>query len=134
MRRGYYLNNNIHEVGRIQPIQGDEFYQGWNSFERIEKIAWLWNETNLFIENFFKTIPQENYFQFNFNELNKNSVKGLLDFLEIGDIPLEAVANTIKKPTNVQSTGSFPQGSEWSQEEKQKVINILVLKGIWIPF
>lgn len=49
LARDWYSNHSIFDEGRISKGGND-----WNSKSPIEKIGWLWNETNSFIEEFKK--------------------------------------------------------------------------------
>src|SRR6056297_2758382 len=51
IRRNYYTENNPDNLKRIVPLDNPE-KDHWENFSQIEKTAWLWNETNLFIEHF----------------------------------------------------------------------------------
>ncbi|MDZ7690395.1 MAG: hypothetical protein U5K69_04470 [Balneolaceae bacterium] len=49
LARDWYSNSVLHDEGRIKPTD--------NELQQVEKIAWLWNETNHFIEQFKREIP-----------------------------------------------------------------------------
>src|SRR6056297_1347589 len=50
IRSDYYLGQYT-DIGRIRPVRGDDM-QRWPQWSQLEKCAWLWNETNRFIEDF----------------------------------------------------------------------------------
>jgi len=126
IRRKYYdpSNKNEHELGRLLPLKGTKYYNLWNSFDYIQRVAWLWNETNLFVEKFLETLDSTQYRQLNFNNLTVKKVKNILEFLDINEIDEEAIEKAIKKPVNVQKRGSFPHYRDWSKEDKDKVREI----------
>lgn len=124
IRRKYYVNNkSVHELGRLTPTMHTQYNNNWRTFDSIQKIAWLWSETNSFVEDFFKTIDQEKYYQFNFNNLNVDEVEKLLSFLNI-KIDRKKIQKAIDKPVNIQTTGDFPKYDKWKQVDKDKVVDI----------
>lgn len=126
IRRTYYTkNHSLHEIGRLTPVKNNPYYLKWKDFDNIQKIAWLWSETNNYIEDFFKTIDKNQYFQFNFNNLNIVQVNELLTFLDIS-IDKEKIEKAINIPVNIQKKGSFPKYDEWIEEDKNKVIEISI--------
>ena len=50
IRREYYRGNEKDD-SRITPLADDEIYNSWANLSDIQKIGWLWNTTNDFIEN-----------------------------------------------------------------------------------
>jgi len=124
IRRGYYKSNSEHELGRLVPQKGDKYFDSWESFDDIQRIAWLWNETNSFIEKYLQSIDTRDYLQFNFNNLTIDNINKLLKFINIDDISEATIKDFIVKPINVQNTGTFPSYNEWKKEDKEKVIEI----------
>ena len=124
IRRKYYKSNSEHELGRLVPQKGDKYFDSWKNFDDIQKIAWLWNETNFFIEEYLQNIDSKGYLQFNFNDLTVNSINNLLKFLNINDIEERTIENSIVKPVNEQKRGTFPSYNEWKKEDKEKVVEI----------
>lgn len=76
--RKWYSGNSLYDEGRI--ISNED---SWNGFSQIQKIGWLWNETNSFIEEFkmvhsnVLTVKAEVLFKSSEEQLN------IFDFLEI---------------------------------------------------
>ena len=124
IRRRYYSSNSIHETGRLVPLKMTKYFSDWSNFDEIQKIAWLWSETNNFIGNFLETLNSDDYFNFNFNHLTTTNIENLLKFLQIEDIDSELIEKTINKPTNTQKAGFFPEYKEWNQDDKNKVIDL----------
>ncbi|MDQ7047716.1 MAG: sulfotransferase [Sulfurovum sp.] len=124
IRRGYYKSESIHETGRLVPLEDSSYYTKWSNFDDIQKVAWLWNETNTFVDDYLMTLDEGDYFKFNFNELNTENIVKLMSFLDVDDINKETIENSINKPTNIQKTGSFPKYNQWKKDDKQKVIDI----------
>jgi len=121
IRRNYYTKNNPDNLKRIAPMD-DRQKEQWKHFSQIEKTAWLWNETNLFIEQFKEKNPLK-IFDFNFNELTTDHVIKLLQFLEI-QINHGIISKSLNKKTNVQKKGDFKKYSNWEKTKKQELINI----------
>ncbi len=124
IRRKYYKSNSIHELGRLIPLDETKYFNQWSKFDDIQKIAWLWSETNNFIDNYLKTLDSNDYFRFDFNQLNTSNIENLLDFLEIKDINSQLIKKSIDNPTNIQKTGSFSKYKEWNQNDKNKVFDL----------
>ena len=126
IRRNYYddSSNSIHELGRLIPLENSIYHKEWLNFDNIQKIAWMWNETNKFIDDFLEILHDEDYFAFNFNELNTKKIQELCIFLNIKDIDESKIRKSINRPTNIQRSGSFPKYRFWDDIDKKKVKDI----------
>lgn len=121
IRRGWYSGNHEHDTGRITPVDvSSEPYHTWNKWGSIEKIAWLWRETNEFIENFLSSIPDKDYIKINFNELNIETASNTLHFLGT-ELSGSKIGSLISQPVNTQKSGKFPVYENWSSSDQQKV-------------
>ncbi len=118
MRRGWY--DKI--LTQIEPHH-KSLAAAWQKYDRIQKLSWLWKETNGFIEDFFDTLPANRKFLFNFNDLSENSVAGLDKFLNLR-IRKRKIVKRLSRKENEQRTGSYKSYGEWSAEEKDKLIGI----------
>jgi len=121
IRRNYYTSANYDDIKRISPTSKDR-NNNWDSFSQLEKVSWLWNETNLFIEN-FKSKYSENCFDFNFNNLSKESVISLLEFLNI-DINGKIISKSLIRKSNIQKQGAFPKYENWDENNKTDFLKI----------
>lgn len=119
IRRNYYTENNTDDIKR--PIPGKDF-RGWNVATRVEKVSWLWNETNQFVEE-FKKVNRDKVFDFNFNELSDVKVKELLTFLDLDSSKLN-LHKALNHKANTQKSGSFPKYNDWSAEQKRQLRDI----------
>ena len=119
IRRNWYKDA-PHDIGRLVPLRSSSHYNKWNEFHKIQKIAWLWNETNSFIEDFLATLPKTDYLRFNFNQLNVPTTKDLLAFLG-SKVDERSIERAIAKPINVQKIGDYPVYQHWSSKEKDWV-------------
>ncbi|MBN2105415.1 sulfotransferase [bacterium] len=121
LRRGYYSPNDKMIEKRIKPVTGDPGI--WELYSQYEKIAWLWNETNQFIEIFKRSIPKTRVYDFNFNHLEVQNIKNLFQWLEIR-IHDKSIRKYKNLKINAQPSECIGKFSEWSREEVQKIDNI----------
>ncbi|MCK5081723.1 MAG: sulfotransferase [Candidatus Omnitrophica bacterium] len=118
LRRQWYQNKDPGDIGRLK-INSDV----WDKMEIIEKVSWLWNETNTFIEEFktghpkdILTVRSEDLFQ------SIGESKKIFDFLGSempGDHTLKKM---ISKSVNKQLSGTFRSFDEWTEREKSLFI------------
>mgnify|MGYP006283904859 CR=1 FL=1 len=121
MRRGFYSDNNTDDIKRIKPVEESQYHQKWAELSQIGKNAWLWNETNLFIEDFKKDLKPERVHSFNFNNLSVDSLQALNEFIGIN---IKNLKRLIKKRKNVQKAGSFNSYHNWSDQAKTELRSI----------
>ena len=122
VNRDYYSESGSDDIKRIEPVTGS-MAEEWSSLGQIKKVAWLWNETNLFISNFLKTLPGGQYRRFNFNQLEATRIQEILHFLGSG-IPLRRIHKLIPKKINALAAPSVKPFEEWSEKEKQVVVGV----------
>lgn len=77
--RNWYSGNSLYDEGRITNDA-----DSWKSFSQIEKIAWLWNETNSFAEEFKNTISKDRFLFLKAEDLFKNTAHQLSVFDFVG--------------------------------------------------
>jgi hypothetical protein len=123
VRRGFYSNDNKEDLKRILPAEGTDTDSVWAGYDQLQKNAWLWNETNSFIEDFKDTIPEEKVITFNFNELTEESVMKLIDFTG-AKISNNKIKRALGRRSNIQKLGSFKSYGDWIAEDKAKLIKI----------
>lgn len=123
IRRHWYNTTASHELSRIQPVSTDGNYMKWQHFDQLEKISWLWAETNAFVEDFKESIGKGRYFNFNFNELSADTVNELLGFLNI-EIKSATINKLLNVRVNKQEPDHFPEYNDWDEPMKEKLINI----------
>lgn len=128
IRRQWYSGEHSHEVGRILPFDG-VYKKTWNDLSQIQKIGWLWNETNQFIENFLNSLPADNHLTVKAEDLfSKPSIsENIFSFLRLSGFRRNMIAKRIGKPENRQRKGAFPPFSKWSKEDKQDLQNMTPL-------
>jgi len=123
IRRNYYQNNNADDIKRIIPVNILPGDRKWEEYSQIEKTAWLWFETNSFIEEFKSNIPTERIYTLDINELNLENVLKLIRFAGIS-IKISKVEKMLKRKANVQKTGSFKVYNDWGRDQKEELANI----------
>jgi hypothetical protein len=116
LRRNYYTHENADDLKRPTP---EEYANSTSPMSRIEKISWLWNATNQFIEN-FKLKHSGRCYNFNFNELNYDNVVDLFEFLSIDEAKYP-IKQKLNRKVNVQKTGEVNPYKTWSDKEKTEV-------------
>ena len=122
VRRKYYQGKYA-DVGRIRPISGPAA-EAWPGMTIFERCAWLWNETNAYIERFKQGCDPQRVFTLTSEHLFSDP-SATLNVLERCRLPKPAeslVARRIRKPVNQQlDNGDLPHYSLWDESRKQEV-------------
>lgn len=121
LNRNWYSQENKYDIGRIIPVEDPP--EQWEQYTSVQKISWLWMETNSFILNFLDTIPKSDFFEFNFSDFDVEKISNMLSFLAI-NIPIKTIHNQIKTPVNKNKSSHILSFSNWSEKEKQNLISI----------
>lgn len=122
IRRKWYSGKGYHDTGRIMPSNG--FSGNWNMMTQIEKIAWLWNETNQFIEDFRASLGSTNRFMLiKAEDLFSGSeiIVEMFKYLELEPPPEGKINKTMNQPVNMQMDGDFPKYEKWNSEQKEQL-------------
>ena len=120
MRRKWYNYEKTSELNRITPL---EETINWVNYSLIQKISWLWNETNSFIEEFTNKLKAGNIFKSNFNEWNFENVKNLIMFLDI-KIDDSKIKSSLSNKVNSQKDGNFSEYKNWTETDKSELKSI----------
>lgn len=125
MNNGYYKYNSW-DFARIHPLPTENTFFNWNDISRIEKCAWLWNQTNLHILKILEKVnyerklflKAEDIFSCNFLEINK-----LFGFVcENKSIPeRNKIKKILKKKLNPSRTKKIGKPEYWSIENIRAV-------------
>ncbi len=101
LKRSWYTGTHLHDEGRIQPR--DAAGLGWDTMNRVQKIAWLWNETNDFIEDFKEkhpdrvlTVRAEDLFR------QVETSQDIFRFITLDPPAADRIRRLIAHPVNVQ--------------------------------
>jgi len=119
--RNYY-DGGVRDQMRIFPID-DKEKASWDGHSSYEKVAWLWNETNQFIEEFKKEMPENQHHFFNLNSLNIDSVIELLSFIEL-EISASKIRKSIPKKQNTQQSHKVGTYDEWDPKVREDIQQI----------
>lgn len=130
VRKGWHKNDTIWESGRLKMANEKQ----WAEMDQIERLAWLWNATNQFIEDFKQTIEKERTTFIKLEDLSTDAgvVKELLRFIggkEIAGDVIEKMQNTKvnelyigpDEPPNMKKIADFPPFEEWNHDLKERL-------------
>ena len=122
IRRKWYSGSHEHDLGRILPQSG-EYKDHWSKMSDIEKIGWLWNETNQFIDNFRQTISSEKLLFVKSENLFEDMAvtEEIYRFIQLPDFNIRRAGKILKKPVNVQKKGTFSHYEDWTEENKEQL-------------
>jgi hypothetical protein len=127
VRKGWHRNDSIWESGRVKM----EDKKKWNELDQIERLSWVWQATNQFIEDFKNQIQSQRVITFRTEDLFSTlaKVKDLLHF--VGAEPISTVrigkiqktrVNEFRKapeePPNMRKIAHFPDYQNWDREAK----------------
>lgn len=100
--RNWYGNDKLIDEGKIRPLGENTV---WEQFSQVEKIAWMWNETNRFADDFKKTVEASRVMTIEAEELflNVNQAKAIFSFCGLEAPASGLIAKTIHRPVNKQS-------------------------------
>jgi hypothetical protein len=103
-RLGYY-NGIFTDMGRIVPVSGRD-KKKWKAWSRSHKAAWLWNETNQFIEKFKLTLDPDDFIEISSELLFSSSdeIKKIITFCELPVPNKSVMEKIISKPVNQKKT------------------------------
>lgn len=109
-------------------FENDAYREAWDSFSRMEKIAWYWNKCNLLLLDFMQQHPKD-CLHIRFEDIfskdsttRLKSIKGMLDFLDIHlkDQALEQLLELGKSKKNQTQEAIYSGYEEWTTEEQQR--------------
>jgi len=126
MRRGWYSNHPMDNT-RLKPLSQSKDYKYWKRWENVEKISWLWKETNTWINRFMQSLPIEQRLLLHSEKIflnERDEIKKLFDFLNSPVPDEKKIKKILSKRINAQTTGNFEEVSEWSDELHAKINNI----------
>jgi hypothetical protein len=92
----------------------------WDPMTPIEKLAWLWNQTNQYIETFLSTLESgESFLRVRCEALfsDVDAAAELCDFVGAG-ISRREIRSMHKRRINRQWTGRMRRYDEWGEDEK----------------
>jgi len=122
MDRNYFAGTDTNLIRRIRP-SSDDYYQEWQKFSQIEKSAWLWFETNNFIDSIKNKLDSNRIMTLSLNKFNLDNVKKVIEFLEI-DIQESVIRKKLRRKKNIQKSRATVPYSKWSNIQKKELIDI----------
>lgn len=126
MRRRWYVDHPMDKT-RIMPPSSSELYNKWEHWSPFRKIIWLWEETNLWIDKFMKTLMPEQGLFFHAEEIfefKAGNIEKLYGFLNNGLPGENKIKGILSKKLNVQTSGTFPKPEEWTEEMQGQLKSI----------
>jgi hypothetical protein len=118
MRRGWYVSHPMDNT-RLKPIIDSNSFKLWHQWKPFEKICWIWKETNLWIDQFLKSLPEEKKLFLHSEDIFNNKrevIKKLFDFLNAQTPSDKKIKKILSKKLNAQSSGDFQKSSAWNDE------------------
>ena len=116
LKRKWFLNGRS-DNRQILPVD-HSFDPTWSSFNTIQKISWLWNETNAFIETFKNTIPNERIHTLDFSSMDIDSLHELIAFSEV-EVSEKRLKSQITRRVNVQRFSEAERYNNWPEKDKE---------------
>ena len=131
IRKGWHKNDSIWESGRVHLQDASQ----WNRLDHIGKLAWVWNVTNRYIEDFKRTLPAEDFFACKIEDLSSNIglARELFAFAGL-KAPEEAEIEKFQRqrinefrigpnePPNMKKDRNFPPYELWPEQDKKTVM------------
>ena len=135
IRRKYYSGNE-NDDSRIKPQANEKAFTAWDRFSKIEKVGWLWNSTNNFIEEEKIHLNIENILFIKSEDLflKPDTYNKICSFLNHPLLNDKKISSIIKRPINKQKQSSYPRWKDWPEDDKSKLIKITPLGkkyGYW---
>jgi hypothetical protein len=116
LQRGWYTDTNIHDEGRITK------QEGWGEMDQVDRIAWLWAETNRWITQFGKIMAADKWYVHKSEDLYRDDSKTqhLLHFCGADDISSLTIKKYQRKPVNT----SKGKKTELTREQRNTIYEI----------
>lgn len=122
VRRGYY-EGGYTDIGRIRPVDGPA-HDPWPEMSAFERAAWLWNETNLFIERFKDTADPDRLLTVRAEDLfaDPDAALSIIRHCRLPEPDRRKVRKWIARPVNAQIARSdLPPYQDWDEAKKDDV-------------
>lgn len=111
------------DLGRITPADGPT-RERWPSMSTYQRAAWLWNETNAFIERFKEGRDEKRILTVRADDLFKTPEATLRIFAHcrLPAVPRDRIAAAIGRPVNAQPDDlGIPPYAQWDEARKAEV-------------
>jgi len=126
LNRKWYGGQQRHDLGRI--VRRDSS-GSWQTMSDVEKVAWLWNETNQFIKNFVAELDGQQHIQVRAEDMFSDPTVALsiCEFIGVDDVEPEMVVKMLKRQINKQRQATIDPYKTWPDSEKECVRRYAVL-------
>jgi hypothetical protein len=122
VRRGYY-EGGYTDIGRIRPLDGPA-RDAWPGMSPFERAAWLWNETNLYIERFKESADPERVLTVKAEDLftDPDAALSIIRHCGLAEPDRNRISKWIVRPVNAQvDGGDLPGYNDWGENMKTQV-------------
>ncbi len=133
--KGWHKNDSIWEAGRIRHKDSET----WQKFNQIEKLAWVWSETNKYISTFLNACLLGHSLSVKLEELihNQHVFTDIISFagsrttfdqneiIELQKKRVNALEIHQSEPPNMHKLSFYPKFNDWPEKDKQSVRNFV---------
>ncbi|MCB0686932.1 MAG: sulfotransferase [Saprospiraceae bacterium] len=121
--RNWYAYEKLFDEGKITPRKKDQI--PWDRYTQVQKIAWLWKETNGFIDQFMTSLPSQRKLFLESDELYSSveKIANLLSFAGINTISPKQIRSKISTPVNAQPNKSRKPLNTQQRDEIDQILN-----------
>jgi len=129
--RNWYTGVSNYDKGRITPINN----KSWTKISDTKKIAWLWAETNQFIEKFKQTLNNDSIITIKSENLfkKKKTLSKIFDFLNIKNQNITKILKKHSKPINGENKYKLKkQKNKYNKELVKKELKLAQQYGYQI--
>jgi hypothetical protein len=139
VRRKWYTGH-VNDQWRITPKPGTPFQAIWEKMGQVEKLLWLWAETNQWIMDFGSGLNQDHFLTVRSEDLfagEEPTIRTLYSFIGL-ETPRQArVKAVLRKQINAQRSGTFDRPADWADavrpELAEFVANVAAALGYTFP-
>jgi hypothetical protein len=139
VRRKWYAGQ-INDQWRITPKPSTPFHAAWAEMSQVEKLLWLWAETNQWIMDFGSGLNQDQFLTVRSEDLfagEEPTIRTLYSFIGL-ETPRQArVKAVLRKQINAQRSGTFDRPADWADavrpELAEFVANVAAALGYTFP-
>ncbi len=118
MKRKWYAGH-AEDRTRIIPLADTDASRQWPTCTPIQKIAWLWTETNKWIQEFCDLLPSDRALLIYAEDVfahDTETIEKLFGFISAPLPSNRKIARVLGQKLNAQKTGSFPASDSWKSE------------------
>jgi len=130
VRKGWHKNDSIWESGRVSLMDKKR----WAGMDQVEKLSWVWQTTNSFIEKVKNQLPPQRFLTIRFEDLIKETkpVKNLLAFTGSKKIKAGIIKELQKakvnemcihpdEPPTMKKILDFPHYKDWQPDMRDRL-------------